>query len=320
MSNCIRCGKTYKSENCLDNHINGIKRCKAIYIYIPFEIYQEKYIEINKLFQDEFNEMCNRINPVVTYGCWVCGKLYSSRNGLYKHRKNCMYDTDIDDVKDIKIENENINDGIQCKENNMQLNEYQHIEANKIEAHNMQNIGQYNNVNNSGNSINNITINLQNFNADYTEDILNYLSKNKKKQLVKKPQTALTDLYQMINIDNPKYRNVYISHPKDGYGMVFNDGEWQPITMNQLMEDIICKYADILYDITGDDSINVKQSHLDGITEMLDKLAENDSFTEAYKSQIKIITYKFKELLKESYDIMKIKSHNKLMLKRTKSL
>ena len=87
-----------------------------------------------------------------------------------------------------------------------------------------------------------------------------------KQQILKKPHTAITDLYKLIHIDNPQYRNIYIGSMKDGHGKVLKDGDWVPIQMKQLLEDAVVQSSDRLYDIANDETVNVKKSYLDKIT------------------------------------------------------
>lgn len=322
---CIRCGKTFKTKNVFCNHLKKNGVCEVQYISIPKKIYIEKYNIINDLFEDNYNQLIESDSiPKLHYGCERCGNLYTSasKSYYYKHKKKCnrlyLNESETDSKNNIlELTTPSIQTYIPYQEPNKSMDKSQN--QNSLNTHNSHNhVQTYNTQNNPNININN-NITIKNYNDGNDEEILNSIPNHIKQQILKKPHTAITDLYKLIHIDNPQYRNIYIGSLKDGHGKVLKDGDWTSIQMKQLLEDAVVQSSDRLYDIANDETVNVKKSYLDKITKLLDNIAENGNITNNYKNEIKTISYHFREIIKANYE----ESNNrklKLRLKQTSEL
>lgn len=312
---CIRCGKPFKTKNIFNNHLKKKGGCIAKYISIPKNKYIDKQDKINQLFEDNYLKLKDSENSL-QYGCEYCGNLYTNNSYYYKHKKKCSTDITTDEVlelvsnEDSNIQQMAIQDESQSK--NLMENSQNQNSLNTTNSHNT--VHTYNTQNNPNININN-TITIKNYNDQNEEEILNSIPNHIKQKILQKPKTAITDLYKLIHIDTPEYRNIYIGSLKDGHGKVLKDGDWTPIQMKQLLEDAVVQSSDRLYDIANDETVNVKKSYLNQITKLLENIAENGNITNNYKKEIKVITYQFRKIIKSNYNI----SNNKkcrLQLKR----
>lgn len=305
---CVRCGQGFKTQTIFNNHLKKKGGCNVKYISIPKNKYMERHKVINDLFEHNYRQL-KESDDVSTphYGCEHCGNVYTNNSYYYKHKKKCGLKLLVPDNANIVELNDNVkhNDGKNVMENSQNQNS-----LNTTNSHNT--VQTFNSNNPNININNNITI--KSYGDQNDDEILNSIPNHIKQQILKKPQTAITDLYKLIHIDNPQYRNIYIKNMKDGYGMVLKNGDWTPIQMKQLLEDAVVQSSDRLYDIANDETVNVKKSYLNKITELLENIAENGNITNTYKKEIKVVTYQFRELIKTNYEISNNKKY-KLKLK-----
>jgi predicted nucleic acid-binding Zn-ribbon protein len=293
---CIRCGKKYDNKQQFQQHLKGQSGCVVNYIFLPKKKYSDNYSKFNNLFISSYKNLneVNNDDKQIKYGCEKCGGLYNSRSHHYRHKQVC---DPSDNTKICNIDEQKTISGINHSQNKINL---QNQSCNT------------NSPNTNINIHNNITI--KNFNGDHDEEILKSIPKRIKTKLLKSPQTAITDLYKLIHIDNPEYRNICIKNPKDGYGMIMHDGDWIPMGMQKLLDEIIEKNSDRLYDIATDDTINVKKIYLCRITDLLDNIVENGSIANNIKRDIKLMTCQFRQLIESTNQQPKPKIH-KLKLK-----
>lgn len=299
--NCIRCGDDFPSKTAFCNHLKKNGGCEIKYISIPKKIYSERHMVLNELFDVNFQKLLESQPTKPHYGCEHCGNIYtsSSKSYYYKHKKKCNGDNDIVELVPQPVNQSNISSVKIPDINKTMENSQNQNSLNTTNSHNT--VQTYNTQNNPNISINN-NITIKSYSDSNDDEILNSIPNHVKQQILKKPQTAITDLYKLIHIDNPQYRNIYIGSLKDGHGKVLKDGDWIPIQMKQLLEDAVVQSSDRLYDIANDETVNVKKSYLDKITKLLDNIAENGNITNSYKNEIKTITYQFREIIKSNYE------------------
>jgi hypothetical protein len=310
---CYRCGKSYKTKTLFNSHLKKKGGCNVKYISIPKSKYQERYKQLNELFETSFNDLNEisdkELESSTRYGCEFCGNIYTNNSYYYKHKKKCCNEVII---QDSNYEAEQISrvvkstNPIQFPKNSIENSQNQNS-LNTTNSHNT--VQTFNNTQNNPNININNNITIKNYNEQNDDEILNSIPNHIKQQILRKPKTAITDLYKLIHIDNPIYRNVYIRSLKDGYGMVLKNGDWTPIQMKQLLEDVVVQSSDRLYDIANDETVNVKRSHLDKITDLLENIAENGNITNNYKKEIKLITYQFREIIKSNYEVSSNKKY-----------
>jgi hypothetical protein len=301
---CIGCNKKFKYIGSFDTHLKK-RKCSLKYICILPDIYIQNAEKINLLFKNKFDMLINNsidINP--KFGCEKCGELYKSKNYMYQHRKKICKENELtkyinNEVQEIDIQNiKHITELGHGMENSNNTN----ISNNNNNYH----TNNSNHTNNGiGGDMNNTVINnniiIKNYNDENDDEIINTMPVNMKKKLLKTPDTAIQDLYKFIHMDTPEYRNIYIGHPKNGYGMIMENGNWRPIKMKELMDDIIVKNSDRLYDIANDDDINIKTLYKTKIGALLDTISDNGIFNIGLRQDIKLVTYGYKKIIKETY-------------------
>lgn len=312
MFKCITCGNNFSYHKNFEKHLINNK-CKKKYIYIIPKIYIKSPDEINEIFNHKFNEIYTN-NLKLKYGCEICGKLYSAKNYLYHHRKTVCEKETLVNVKLEEME-PHLNSTTQQQDNiNKMLSSNSNHNSHNNNSNSYNTTGRDMNVINN-NNINNIII--QNYNNEYDDDIIKSIPDNLKLKILQKPNTAIMDLYKLIHIDTPQFRNVLIKHPKDGYGLIMKNGDWIPIKMTELLTDLVIKNSDILYDIANDDAIKIKKSYLKKITNLLEEVTDNTSITSDIKQDIKLLTYQFREIIEDTYN-KSINKKKKLALKLKK--
>jgi hypothetical protein len=336
MTLCIGCGKKFNYNGNFIKHLT-LKKCIRKYIYICPNSYRNDFEKINQLFSKQFETFKNT-DSKLKYGCEVCGKIFTTKSYLYRHIKKCKIKLENIDNKQTSILTNcesKLNDKINSKTNNknnkiQDMNSVNSLKRKKLipkihinkQKNNSDNITkEYSNqyTNSSNNNSNNNSVNgnqsntiinnninnniiIKNFNDDNDDEILSSIPKNIKEQLMRKPKSAITDLYKLIHIDKPEYRNVYINNPKDGFGMIMQNGNWTPIKMKELLDDAIVKNSDRIFDIMNDETINIRKSDLSRLTNILELVADNGSITSELRMKIKLLTFQFKDLITQTYN------------------
>lgn len=307
---CIRCGQSFKTQIIFNNHLKKKGGCIIKYISIPKNKYLEKFKTINDLFENNYQQIKESEPNTPRYGCEHCGNIYTNNSYYYKHKKKCGFNGLVQSNGGIVKVNEVSNISEVIPNVNYDDNNRKNVMENSQNQNSLNTTNSHNNVQTFNNPINiNNNITIKSYGDQNDDEILSSIPNHIKQQILKKPQTAITDLYKLIHIDNPQYRNIYIKNLKDGYGMVLKNGDWTPIQMKQLLEDAVVQSSDRLYDIANDETVNVKKSYLNKITELLENIAENGNITNNYKKEIKVVTYEFRELIKSNYEISNNKKY-----------
>lgn len=330
---CIRCGNIFQNMSLFQNHLVKKSDCIVEHIYLPIELYRIHFRQLNEIFNDKVEEIKNSKDNTIYYGCEYCGKTFSDRKYSYKHKKQyCsqrelnqkLYESTAKKTVSDKTVNNNKRKYIKNKKakkniDPVEKNEIEHIQTNEVnninelfnnknnqQNNNYQNINTQNNIHtqnnnniNSNNVINNIIIKNYNDN-DKDDDVVDGLSENMKRKILKSPKTAIEMLYHLIHMETPEYMNIYINSHKEGCGYVYNNGEWEPKKMNDLLEDILITNADRLYDISK--TTEVKKIYMKKITDQLNKISENGPDAIDIKSKIKYRTLKYKNTIKNNFE------------------
>ena len=117
---------------------------------------------------------CDKVAKSQTYVCKPCNKEYKSRVGLWKHKKKCVQDLEIEEESDSETKPSS-NEIISLMK--MQMIENQEIRSLIIELLKKDTIGNINNINNNNNTINtncnNKSFNLNVFLNEQCKDAMN---------------------------------------------------------------------------------------------------------------------------------------------------
>ena len=92
------------------------------------------------------------------------------------------------------------------------------------------------------------------------------------------------------------------------------NGNWTPIKMKELLNDVIIKNSDRIYDIMNDETINIKKSDLSRLTNILELVADNGSITSELRMKLKLLTFQFKDLIRHTYNESTNKKHSHMKL------
>jgi hypothetical protein len=302
-------------------HLKKKTKCKCKYINVSIDKYLNKPKHINNLFLDKMKKMKDLSQPETTvYGCEYCGKCFNNRKYNYRHKNNhcklretnqILYNepnslatnnhNSLTNNQNNSLSTNNVNNNINKKNSN---NTFDNINTLNNDINTQNNINNSNiNSNNNNTIINNFIIKNYDDNFKNDDEILKGISTKTKEKILLSPNTAIQNLYKLIHIDNPKYRNIYIKNPKDGFGFVYNDGEWDIKTMKELLTEIIETNSDRLYDITLDKKINVKKTYLNQCNELFNKIADNGDYTNELRNKLKLITYQNGYIVKDNYEL-----------------
>jgi hypothetical protein len=272
---CIRCGKDFNYSKCFLNHLIKNGKCIEKYIFIPKNVYIENYQKINSAFSSKISELENI--KKLQYGCDQCGKIYSTKNYCYMHKnKKCKKKYEIT--------------------NNQQLN-------NSLNLQGDNNIQQLNSPNISNNTNN--VINILNYGSDVS-DVIKKLPVNTKKNIIKQPVKAIQNMAKVIYIDTPENRNVYIKDSKDGFGYVYENGNWKPMNLSNLLFDILNISADHIQEVIEEDKFN-QNKYIKSINKYFKNLTESDNSTTLQnqeKRNIRDVLITHSDVVKKNYEII----------------
>jgi len=289
---CVRCGRDFNYSKCFINHLTKSNKCIEKYIFIPKNVYVNNYDKINSIFSSKILELENI--KKLQYGCEQCGKLYSTKNYCYIHKnKKCKNKNEI--------------------ANNQQLNNSINLQGNN-------NIQQVNspNINNNTNNTNNV-INILNYGSDIS-DIIKKLPTGTKKNIIKQPINAIQNMAKVIYIDTPENRNVYIKDSKDGFGYVYENGNWKPMNLSNLLFDILHISADHIQEVIDEDNFNHRK-YIKSINKYFKNLTESNRSTTLQnqeKRNIRDILITHSNIIKENYEKI-LGNKVKLNMKPTKN-
>lgn len=295
MIDCIRCGKTYKSIKLFLTHLERGKNCIEECISIPKKHYKNNYEQINNIFYDDYKDIKDN-NRGLKYGCEHCGKLYSSYSYSYEHKKTYC--------KENSEPNNNIQTNIQDSQNTNTNTESlnTHISTNS-------NVNTPNHSQNTNASNNTITINNYGTPIDVTQ-----LPTNIKRNIISNPLQAITRMCETAYVYIPQNRNVYIKDSKEGYGMIYENGEWNKVPMNTLISDIVENSADYVTDICGDNTFNKSNNVITKINKHFDNVCKDDYVAKTEKNNVKYTLDNYSPIIRKHYAKL-LNKHVKLNLK-----
>ena len=249
---CYRCGWTTHIKTKMTNHLARKRECKCTFNDIELDDCK-KYI-LEALNYEEFqsqqqsakkppkNQLKSDLYLLKSAEnkCKYCEKEFASYKNKWRHEnKNCKEKKKGEEAKDsmdklVKLLNE------QMKEQNNQLKKELDKRDKQIKEQNKQ-IDEL--IKKAGINNSNITQNIQNnikLLAYKDTDISNITDKDIR-NCMNHSNMCVPYLIKMIHLDpkKPENHNVYISNLKNGYIMVYNGENWDTLSREEVIEDII---------------------------------------------------------------------------------
>lgn len=198
---CPRCGYETKILCNFELHLKRKTLCKPIIADISLEETKLKYIKVK----------------ISTHTCDNCDKAFYSRSRYYEHKKHCMKDNVINDLKE-EID----------------------IMKKKIETLSINNTT--NNTTNNNNTINN-TINIQ-INGLGKEDLNKMINHTKYKDFmlncINKEMYGLSNylMQKHFSPNAPENHNIKKRNKKDKFISVYNGSKWETKLINDALEEV----------------------------------------------------------------------------------
>lgn len=175
------------------------------------------------------------------------------------------------------------------------INKHENSHNTNTNTNNSNNVINSNNSNNS-NVTNNIYIN------DYGNESLNHITHKEMRKIIKTLYGALPSLVEKVHIDNEHNRNVFISHPKDGYALVFKKNDWEIKALGDVIEDIITTNTDRIYDYVIANKDYFCVNTLSKLDTIFTKISDGDSLYRKYKKEVQYIFINKRSDVKKYYE------------------
>jgi hypothetical protein len=224
------------------------------------------------------------------YDCDHCDKKYTSEKAKKYHMKtSCKKNPLLHEIEKIKKELEESKKEIEESKNKIKQLETQ----NKNNITN--NIG--NNSNNTNNTnIQNNTIN-QNITIDFGNEDISLLEFKEKMSIIKKCYDSIVECIRLTHCNDrlPEQKNIKLSNLRSKFAKKMNDGKFETISMDELLEDTIFNRADDVKTILEEYKKKIPENTIIKIEDLLFKVETRD------KLQIKKEKEKAKLLLYNDY-------------------
>lgn len=268
---CPRCGiKVCKIRRHL---LNRKKPCVIKYV----DVSQEEILNNYDKYLQEYNikVACG------LYTCKDCKKTYKYRQSLYVHKKQCNSQNN-DSIESNLIEN-----------NIQQLNIITNNNINIVEDRPI-------NIN----SNNNLIINLQPFGNEMKpsyEDFINMIDKI----LQNNVHEILQEYFDLTFIKIPENRNTYLSHEKNGHGLVYDGSEngWILKPVDEIGNELLQNSKIGLYKMLENSECFFNNAINSRLSAAFKLFVENDDHDEGINDRTR--KSKFKSLLVQNKDLMK---------------
>jgi len=239
------------------------------------------------------------------FKCKYCEKLFSKKYNLNRHLnlKRCL--------KLKNIENENL---ILKIENEEFKKELTYIKSQLLDVMNKQckihykTLQKINNqlINNNYSHFNNCTFNIVQLG---NENLVEALSKKEQIKILKKKYQSLNFLVDYIHCNNkfPEFNNVAITNLQNNIAYMYDNNKKQFIATNKddLIDEIISyRMSDLgeFYDIHLN-TLDEKTKKI--ISELIEKMENDDKFINKKKDQIKLLVYNNKDKTIEKINLIK---------------
>jgi hypothetical protein len=275
---CLRCGYNYYTKKNYIDHLTQTGKCQLKYLSISKQQLINNYYELYTQFKNTLSELMSNNDQSdnatnIRYVCLDCYNVHTAKGNLYRHRKNhCQ----VIKQNQLTIQNSNSNNAIGNNAVNSAVNS------------------------NNNNQVTNNNITINNYNND---DVITPGLRKKHLNIIKhKPVNAIPEVFKSVHIDVPKNRNVYIKDVKDGFALVMLNGVWTPLQMDAVLSDMVLQSANWIGEAI-DDNRNILGKKGDFVEKIINQVEDDNDFAvNAWKNQIKYITYGGKDIIKNNYE------------------
>ena len=293
---CPRCGYEINIKTKYVNHLKRKILCKPIISktnlqneYIKFNISEKIKCQQNVNMLSTNLEKCqqnvNICQQNKEYTCEFCDKKFNSRQGKWRHLKNCNNKKkDEEDKNDllnlVNLLNEKIeNKDKQLEEKNKQINEL----IKKVGI----NIGTQN-----------IQQNIKILAYDNTD--LSHLKNSDYLKCLKRSNFCIPHLIEKIhfNPEKPENHNIYISNLKNNYVMIYNGEKWMINDRDESIQNLIDDKESIIEQKLEEWIENGKNypDIMKKFNRYLEK-KENDTVLNKIKNEIKLILFNNRDIV-----------------------
>jgi hypothetical protein len=221
------------------------------------------------------------------YDCDHCDKKFTSDKAKKYHmKKTCKKNPLLHEIEKIKKELEESKNKIEQLEKQNKNNITNNI-ANNIATNS-------NNTNNT--NIQNNTIN-QNIIIDFGNEDISLLEFKEKMSIIKKCYDSIVECIRLTHCNDrlPEQKNIKLSNLRSAFAQKMNDGKFEAISMDELLEDTIFNRADDVRNILEEYKKKIPENTIIKVEDLLFKVETRD------KKQIKKEKEKAKLLLYNDY-------------------
>ena len=307
---CPRCGYEINIKTKYMNHLRRKHMCKNILSdnnlqgeYIKYNITEKIKCKQNvnvlltkhKTCQQNVNVLSTKNSEL--YECEYCNKQFNSRQGRWKHLKNCKEKLKDDEDKENLLNLvEMLNS--QLDEQRKQLNKQLEEQREQIKEQNEQikelikkagvNIGTQNNIQN------NIQI------LAYGNSDISHLTDKDYVKCLKHSNFCIPHLIKEIHFNpkKPENHNIYISNLKNNYVMIYNGHKWMLNDREESIQNLIDDKESIIEQKLEEwiENGNQYPDIMKKFNKYLEK-KENDKVINKVKSEIKLMLFNNRDIM-----------------------
>ena len=222
-----------------------------------------------------------------------CDKEFSSRSSVHRHMNTSCKRVN-EEKKEQKERKQIYNDLKNLKEANEKLMEKViKLEKNQIKAErapNAVNSVTVNNGNVNNGTINNSTVNVM---ISFGKEDMSKIDASEMLKAIKNGFNSTIELTDTIHFNPkyPKYHNVYIPSMKDKYAMVFNEGNWELINKQDLIDRMYDNKKEYIEDNIELFYDAITQSQKNALRRWLSIDDDDDEKIKNIKERMKLLLY-----------------------------
>jgi hypothetical protein len=255
-----------------------------------------------------------------TYNCAICDLIYKTRNGLFKHNKKYHQ---VDDEQIIK----NYICKYCLKGYNTRQSKWMHEQKCKIITEKKNSLEEQVKLLNEKvqileqkpNSVTNNTTNnniTNNTNIQYvinapTASSINHLTFDNQKNILNKGLNSLTYLIENVNFNKsiPENHSYCVTAINDKHASVIDEKTNTIVKTNKddLYDNVLTSHLELLEQISKNPKFTKeeKQVYSEKINYLKTSMYQNNKFKKRYKSDINLISYNNKDMVKETWKNLK---------------
>ena len=254
------------------------------------------------------------------YNCTICNLIYKTRNGLFKHNKKYHQSND-------EITPKNYICKYCSKGYNTRQSKWMHEQKCKITTETKNSLEEQVKILNEKvqileqkpNSITNNTTNnniTNNTNIQYvinapTASSINHLTFEHQKNILNKGLNSLTYLIENVNFNKsiPENHSYCVTAINDKHASVIDEKTNTIVKTNKddLYDNVLTSHLELLEQISKNQKFtkDEKQIYSEKINYLKTSMYQNNKFKKRYKSDINLISYNNKDMVKETWKNLK---------------